>query len=78
MTAAIFDTMKVNLEQNGVIFVANGSQVKFEGYLKIYNDSDKNNMLPAMEEGDVVKKSKSQTRTTFYSATSTLFGSYTC
>ncbi len=56
MTAAIFDTMKVNLEQNGVIFVANGSQVKFEGYLKIYNDSDKNNMLPAMEEGDVVKK----------------------
>ena len=56
MTAAIFDTVKVNLSQNGVIFVANGSQIKFDGYLKIYNDSDKNNMLPEMAEGDVVKK----------------------
>ena len=28
MTAAVFDTMKVNLEQNGVRFTANGSKVK--------------------------------------------------
>lgn len=56
MTAAIFDTMKVNLSQNGVIFIANGSQVKFDGYLAIYNDSEKNNMLPDMAAGDVVKK----------------------
>ncbi|MGT2750022.1 type I DNA topoisomerase [Streptococcus orisasini] len=56
MTAAVFDTMKVNLEQNGVRFTANGSQVKFDGYLAVYNDSDKNKMLPDMAEGDVVKK----------------------
>ena len=56
MTAAIFDTMKVNLSQNGVIFIANGSQVKFDGYLAIYNDSEKNNMLPDMAAGDAVKK----------------------
>lgn len=56
MTAAIFDTMKVNLSQNGVTFVANGSQIKFDGYLAIYNDSEKNNMLPDMEVGDTVKK----------------------
>lgn len=56
MTAAVFDTMKVNLEQNNVRFTANGSQVKFDGYLAIYNDSDKNKMLPDMVEGDIVKK----------------------
>lgn len=56
MAAAIFDTMKVNLEQNGVRFTANGSQVKFDGYLAVYNDSDKNKMLPDMAEGDAVKK----------------------
>ncbi|MFC3928927.1 type I DNA topoisomerase [Streptococcus caprae] len=56
MTAAVFDTVKVNLSQNGVIFTANGSQIKFDGYLAVYNDSDKNKMLPEMEEGEVVKK----------------------
>ena len=33
MTAAVFDTMKVTLSQNGVIFTANGSQIKFDGYM---------------------------------------------
>ncbi len=56
MTAAVFDTMSVKLEQNGVQFAANGSQVKFDGYLAIYNDSDKNKMLPDMEKGDTVKR----------------------
>ncbi|MGT2547223.1 type I DNA topoisomerase [Streptococcus milleri] len=56
MTAAVFDTMSVKLEQNGVQFAANGSQVKFDGYLVIYNDSDKNKMLPDMEKGDTVKR----------------------
>ncbi|HHV3161105.1 TPA: type I DNA topoisomerase [Streptococcus agalactiae] len=56
MTAAVFDTMKVNLTQNGVTFIANGSQVKFDGYTAVYNDTDKNKMLPDMEEGESVKK----------------------
>ena len=56
MTAAVFDTMNVKLGQNGVQFAANGSQVKFDGYLAIYNDSDKNKMLPDMEKGDTVKR----------------------
>lgn len=56
MTAAVYDTMKVSLGQNGVTFNANGSQVKFDGYLAVYNDSDKNKMLPDMVEGDTVKK----------------------
>lgn len=56
MTAAVFNTVKVNLEQNGVLFVANGSQMKFDGYMAVYNDSDKSKMLPEMTEGEVVKK----------------------
>lgn len=56
MTAAVFDTVKVNLTQNGVLFTANGSQIKFDGYLAVYNDSDKNKMLPEMAEGDKVTK----------------------
>ena len=60
MTGAIFDTMAVKLSQNGVQFAANGSQVKFDGYLAIYNDSDKNKMLPDMEVGDVVKQVNSK------------------
>lgn len=56
MTAAVFDTMTVRLSQNGVVFAANGSQVKFNGYLAVYNDSDKNKMLPDMEVGDKVKR----------------------
>lgn len=52
--AAVFDTMSVRLGQNGVIFVANGSQIKFDGYMAVYNDADKNKMLPEMEEGDTV------------------------
>ena len=60
MTAAVFDTMNVRLGQNGVQYTANGSQVKFDGYLAIYNDSDKNKMLPDMAEGDIVKQVNSK------------------
>ena len=65
MTAAVFDTMSVKLEQNGVQFAANGSQVKFDGYLAIYNDSDKNKMLPDMEKGDIVKRVNTNTEQHF-------------
>ena len=55
MTAAIFDTMRVRLEQNGVVFIANGSKLKFKGYTAVYNDNEKDNMLPDMEIGESVK-----------------------
>lgn len=61
MTAAILDTMKVTLEQNGVIFIANGSKIKFKGFMQVYIEGrddgkeDKENVLPDLEKGDVVK-----------------------
>ena len=56
MTAAVFDTVKVNLTQNGVLFIANGSQIKFKGYMAVYNDSDKTKVLPEIIKGETVKK----------------------
>ncbi len=61
MTPAVLDTMRVNLVQNGVMFVANGSKIKFHGFMKVYvegNDEgkeEKENILPDLEEGEIVK-----------------------
>lgn len=61
MTAAILDTMKVTLNQNGVIFIANGSKIKFKGFMQVYIEGrddgkeDKENILPELETGDVVQ-----------------------
>ncbi|MFV0557214.1 MAG: type I DNA topoisomerase [Enterococcus sp.] len=61
MTPAILDTMKVTLEQNGVIFIANGSKVKFKGFMQVYVEGrddgkeEKENILPELMVGDVVQ-----------------------
>jgi len=56
MKPAIYDTMRVDMTQNGVIFRANGSKVKFQGYQKVYKDSkkEKDNVLPELNEGEQV------------------------
>lgn len=57
MSAAVLDTMSVDLEANGVVFRATGSKVKFAGFMKVYvegNDEgneEKDRLLPAIEEG---------------------------
>ena len=61
MTPAILDTMKVTLQQNGVIFIANGSKIKFKGFMQVYVErrevgkEDKEIILPELNEGDVVQ-----------------------
>ncbi|MGX7131728.1 MULTISPECIES: type I DNA topoisomerase [Enterococcus] len=61
MTPAVLDTMKVTLEQNGVIFIANGSKIKFKGFMQVYVEGrddgkeDKENILPELLVGDVVQ-----------------------
>ncbi|MBV7390053.1 type I DNA topoisomerase [Enterococcus alishanensis] len=61
MTPAVFDTVRATLEQNGVTFVANGSRVKFKGYMIVYIEGrddgkeDKDNILPDLAEGDKVQ-----------------------
>ncbi len=47
--------MTVTIEQNNVIFRANGSKMKFDGFLKIYGDGkEKDNLLPDLAVGDQV------------------------
>jgi DNA topoisomerase-1 len=55
MTPEILDTMAVTIEQNGVIFRANGSKTNFEGFTKAYPTAKKkDNVLPSLSEGDKV------------------------
>ena len=60
MKAAVFNTLRVDLLQNGVIFRANGSQLEFAGYQKVYKDlgKQKDNILPDLEEGESVDLDK--------------------
>ncbi|MEI5906161.1 type I DNA topoisomerase [Bacillus spongiae] len=60
MTPAIMDTLSVDLMNGDVQFRANGSKVKFPGFMKVYvegNDDqkeEKENWLPSLENGDKV------------------------
>ncbi|WP_347550363.1 type I DNA topoisomerase [Pseudalkalibacillus hwajinpoensis] len=64
MAPAIMDTMSVDLENNGTMFRATGSKVKFKGFMKVYvegnddNKKEEDKMLPDLEEGMGVKSSE--------------------
>ncbi|WP_339175536.1 type I DNA topoisomerase [Solibacillus sp. FSL R5-0691] len=61
MAPAVLDTVTVDLQNNDVLFRANGSQVKFAGFMKLYiegtddQEEETNKLLPEMEIGDKVK-----------------------
>ncbi len=60
MASAVMDTMSVDMGNEGVIFRATGSKVKFPGFMKVYvegnddNVEEKENMLPNIKEGDKI------------------------
>ncbi|MGM7720359.1 type I DNA topoisomerase [uncultured Metabacillus sp.] len=60
MAPAILDTMSVDLTNNGVLFRANGSKIKFPGFMKVYVEGsddqteEKDRLLPDLKEGDEV------------------------
>lgn len=65
MKEAIYDTTKVVINVNDYIFVANGSIIKFDGFMKLYIEStdeedtdDKENILPEIDKEDKLKQSK--------------------
>lgn len=56
MSDAVFDTVRADIEQNKVLFRANGQSIKFDGFLKVYHfASTKDNILPALQVGDLVQ-----------------------
>ena len=54
MAAAVYDSVSAEVANGDYMFKANGSKLKFDGYLKVYNniDEDEEKMLPRIEEGD--------------------------
>jgi len=64
MAPAVLDTVAVDLVNGDVRFRANGSQVKFQGFMKVYVEGDddkeeeKDRILPPLEEGEQVKFSE--------------------
>lgn len=60
MAPAILDTMSVDLVNNGVLFRANGSKIKFPGFMKVYVEGtddqieEKDRLLPELKEGDEI------------------------
>ena len=60
MAPAVMDTMSVDLSNGAVIFRANGSKIKFPGFMKVYvegtddNVDEKDRQLPDLKEGDIV------------------------
>ncbi len=54
MASAVYDSVNAEVANGEYLFKANGSKLKFDGYLKVYNniDEDDEKMLPHIEEGD--------------------------
>ncbi|MFH1540707.1 MAG: type I DNA topoisomerase [Elusimicrobiota bacterium] len=52
MSSAIINSVAVDIKVKDYIFHATGSSIKFDGYLKIYREDEKDIMLPNMIGGD--------------------------
>lgn len=55
MTPAVYDSVSAEIVNGDYMFKANGSKLKFDGYLKVYNninEEDEEKMLPNLAEGD--------------------------
>ncbi len=67
MAPAVFDTLTIDLEAEGISFRANGSRLKFDGFLKVYSyasvTEDVN--LPELKEEDTLKIVKSEPKQHF-------------
>ena len=66
MSSAIYDTMSVDINAGKYVFKANGSKIKFAGFMSLYvegndeNLEEKDVILPPIEEGDILKLNELQ------------------
>ncbi|WNR46634.1 type I DNA topoisomerase [Paenibacillus roseipurpureus] len=62
MASAILDTMTIDLSAGETIFRANGSKMKFAGFMKVYVESnddgttEEDKLLPPLSKGDSLQK----------------------
>ncbi|EUJ24791.1 DNA topoisomerase I [Listeria grandensis FSL F6-0971] len=80
MAPAVLDTMRVDLDNNGVMFRANGSKIKFAGFMKVYVESNDDNKRRKRKHFTGSKKRRqsrvtiARTAPTFHATTTTLYG----
>ena len=64
MTSAVYDTTKVTIDVEDYDFIANGSIIKFDGFMALYNivsdeeEEEENAKLPDINVGDILKQNK--------------------
>ncbi len=71
MTAAVYDTMNVNIKANSYDFKASGQTLKFKGFMTLYvegtdiEEKEEQNMLPELEENQEVTLKKLNPKQSF-------------
>ena len=71
MSAAIYDTMAVDIKANDYDFKANGQHLRFKGFMTLYvegtdsKEEDEQGMLPELQENEEVKKQKIEPKQSF-------------
>ncbi len=56
MEDSVFDVLNVECKIEDLIFKATGSKLKFDGYTKIYNFTEREDkILPSLDEGEILK-----------------------
>lgn len=71
MSAAIYDTVSIEISAGDYKFKANGQKLKFKGFMTLYvetKDNEKeeeNTQIPELEKGEEVKKEKIEAKQSF-------------
>ena len=72
MSAAVYDTINVNIDVNGHNFKANGQSLKFKGFMTLYvegndakNEEDNEEFIPNLEINEEVIKEKLESKQSF-------------
>jgi DNA topoisomerase-1 len=71
MSAAVLDTMTVDVAAGDALFRANGSKVKFPGFMKVYVEGsddeagEDDKFLPPISEGEKVQRKKTEPKQHF-------------
>jgi DNA topoisomerase I len=55
MSPAVFDSTSIDIINNNLSFRVSGSILNFPGYLQVYDNSDKENILPEISEQEILK-----------------------
>ena len=71
MSAAVYDTVAVNIKVNNYDFKANGQTLKFKGFMTLYVESEDNKKdekdvsIPELEVGEILKEKKIEPKQSF-------------